>query len=281
MRIFPDQEPAPLRRARLRRRVFLTLFGCFLVGSLLALIYFGTMAGRTNPPVELHRIAEDAQAEALWQFSLAPPHGNLELLAVMAPERLVPGARMEPYKRPLHATGALLLYSAETDDPSNPRGALLCLPVRRPQRLYLEPWMLLAETPGRVSDATRGHLPQARVSRHFVLLASNEDLLRWEPGKIGLGEGGPTTFRSLEPNAALQFEGPLDFLPESVGRDLHDFDEAGGIAGEDRVLVVWTLRGREVRLEALDGAAEGLVLELPSPLRVVETPADDLPGEEP
>lgn len=226
MRIVESEtHPAILRAAR-RRRVWLALFGAFLLASIFSLLWAGLHFGRRNPPRDLRAAADALAPDAVWMVALDPFPG--ELLAALGLDA-DPIRRLEVRSRLLQGSVAIVQFAP--DNPKGPGWAAFG-GIDRPARLHRDVLWREAE------PLVRGAAPLARAeaSRLAFAAASDAPTLR---EAMDAHASAPLEARWAEQAAWMRYEGPASLLPDRLAARLAeafaeldgapDFEDAWGL----------------------------------------------------
>lgn len=213
MRLTQDKTDLLEHRAKVRRRVFLSLFAVFLLVSLLLTVFIANQMLREYPPDNLPALREASGASAVWYFRHRPlPESFREYFASELPDSR-PQEPIQQVSAVLHPVGQILVF----DSPDRP-GWVLIAPVRRPQRVFQE---FLARLLATLEQEHERGLTVVFDSRR-VLVAN--DPRRLEAVHTLMMHVGPVPTASPDPQARilapdgpyLRYEGPWRLLPSRL-----------------------------------------------------------------
>lgn len=231
MRIVPDKLHPALARARLRRRVFLSLFAVFLTASVLGLVLVGLHAAKTRPAPDGRGIARATGAVAAWHLHVPTQLGPFLERQLGHAETARLTARIEALRPMLHETATLVYLPGPEPRP------VLCLTVRRPQRLALDKLRSLL---GEILAACPGNW-QAHVSPSVILIAPDSSGIGSIPRSSWTARGSdPLRLSAANP---VLYEGPVALLPVAAREALPE----SARQTEEPILLEW-LRGSPARL---------------------------------
>lgn len=233
------------QRAKMRRRVFLSLFGLFLVVSLLVMVFIANQMLREFPPDNLPELAEKSSADGVWYFRHRPLPEALRDFFTEELNEPAPEEDLQRLSALLHPVGTILVFES-------PKGShwVLVAPVRKPQRVFQNYLERLVQNLERENLHVEFDTRRVLISDDTEQMTTVKEVLgTLKPDRTG---GSDPQARILAPGEAyLVYDGPWNLLPERLRSEMAPSLKDWPATAE---LEEWPVRLSWIRMDDYDNA---------------------------